>query len=199
MSIYFNDASMKITLDKNIRELIQNERKKRNISSTVLAKAMNRPQSWISQIENGKVKTIKQIDLHKLFSLILNVSLSEAEDYILNNLNSNNSDDEDLMISKNHQLSFLFPDSEIKECTYYEEETKKILREINSGLKFATNQMENKEVSLKMLQRIQKNMMSNLGYIFSIYALPWYIMLENHPEKAKEIFNTIYKMLKEND
>ena len=77
----------KIKLNDAIRNFISFERKSKKMSGSKLtadyiSEQIGRTKSWLSQVENGRLKTVKTVDLTKAFMIIKNTSYEQAYEYL---------------------------------------------------------------------------------------------------------------------
>ena len=90
--------SQKVAITESLRILIIEERLAAKKSAAQIAATLDRSQSWVAQIENGRKQKINAKELISLFAELLNVSRSDAIEYLENHyfstLETNNNDDE---------------------------------------------------------------------------------------------------------
>ena len=99
----------KITLTNAFRKYITETRvsaKEENslLSADYVSKQIGRSKSWLSQVENGRLKTVKKNDLINVFSFILNQSLSFTENLLDDELMHENAIIEHGFINENGEV-----------------------------------------------------------------------------------------------
>ena len=52
------------------------------ITADYISEQIGRTKSWLSQVENGRLKTVKTVDLTKAFMIIKNTSYEQAYEYL---------------------------------------------------------------------------------------------------------------------
>jgi transcriptional regulator with XRE-family HTH domain len=77
----------KLYLTDDIKSFIMYERKKLKLTAEETSEKIGRSKSWLAQIENGRLSSIKKSDFIKLVSLFLDISSDEAIIYISNKFN----------------------------------------------------------------------------------------------------------------
>lgn len=96
----------KIKLNNAIRKLISDSRKaakesRSELTADYISEHIGRAKSWLSQVENGRLQTVKSEDLINVFTIIKNTNYETAKDYIDNQVSDiyaqikNNIADED--------------------------------------------------------------------------------------------------------
>lgn len=91
MEVLIYMLGKKIKLNDAIRNFISFERKSRKKSNTKLtadyiSEQIGRTKSWLSQVENGRLKTVKTHDLTNAFMLIKDTSYEQAHEYLNNKI-----------------------------------------------------------------------------------------------------------------
>ncbi|KXL53402.1 hypothetical protein CLNEO_13730 [Anaerotignum neopropionicum] len=184
----------RIKITDEIKSLIISERQKKDLSATQLAKKMERPQSWIAQIENGRTKSIKQSDLVLVFSKILDLTMEEADNFISNtfeeDLNSLYTDD-------SGQMSFLDKKDIKKDINKYAKfttsENKEEFQTQKRYILSAFNSMYNQipEEAVKILRTLCRNIDFNLPFMTGIMSIPFFILKDLDEDITHELYEEI--------
>jgi transcriptional regulator with XRE-family HTH domain len=99
INMYLDEPDKKVNITDGMMTFIANERKKRNLTGRQVSDKIGRQQSWIAQIESGRIRSIKQQDLVTLFSAILNVEMQEADNYLSLHFNNSLEDESQMNLS----------------------------------------------------------------------------------------------------
>lgn len=75
-----------ITVTQTLRDIIKNERKKRKLSSARLSELIDKGKAYISQVESGKVTTMKIEVFYDIFDKLIDLPDKERNEYIKNNI-----------------------------------------------------------------------------------------------------------------
>lgn len=195
--MFLDNPNNRIKITDEIRTFIIEERSKRNLSANQLSKNMERPQSWIAQIENGRTQSIKQKDLVFVFSVILNSTLHKADEYLMDNLiklpANSVSVDETKTIDKQSlkQLSKYnqFTKNETEE--EFKKQKRFIIEAINSMYE------EVPEEAVKILRTLCRNMNYKLPFIMGVSSLPFFALKDLDEDVSFEVYTKIADLLME--
>jgi transcriptional regulator with XRE-family HTH domain len=83
----------KIVLNNEIISIIIKERKNAKLSTITLSENIGKNQPWWSRLEHGKMVTINKNLLIKIFTIIKNLSIDEAEIFIKGLIRENEKSD----------------------------------------------------------------------------------------------------------
>lgn len=176
----------KLDITLIIKNFISDLRKESGLSAQDFGEQIGKSKYWLANIENDKTKTITKLDLLSIIKYTKKVDDATAEN-ILN----------DLLSENNQQIEFILPDSD-KDNKDYNKAFQDVVDDIVKGFSVIFEKVDDKEYTLKLLKRLNKNMHSDLGYSLSIFSLPWCHFSNLEREKKMEIINSIFKMIKEN-
>ncbi len=182
--MFIENPTNRIPVTNSIKELIISEREKINLSATQLAKNMERPQSWIAQIENGRTKTIKQEDLVFIFASILNLSNEEADIFLMDKLGVIESIEENsnAVIDK-HKLKQVQKFTKFidrKTETEFKQQKKFIISAFNDFYE------EMPDEAVKILRTYCSSIKYNFPFILGIMAIPFAVFSDLKDDVARE-------------
>ncbi|MDF2820209.1 MAG: hypothetical protein K0R15_650 [Clostridiales bacterium] len=183
----------KLILTDNIRAFILEERRKTGLPAEIVSENIGRTKSWLSQVENGRLKNISRIDFINLISYLLKISNEEAETYIENKLNFLEENKSDIQ-----QLTFFNIDDD--------NEAEKIKKEFNENVNVIVQKfnllfdnVEDKKQALNIIKRIKSNIKScDLGFIVSIYSLPWLKTTGREYDEKNKMIKDMINIIDEN-
>lgn len=75
-----------INITETLRNIIKDERKKRNISSVRLSELISKGNAYISQIESGKISSIKIDIFYDIFDKLIDLPNDQRNEYIKTNI-----------------------------------------------------------------------------------------------------------------
>ena len=75
-----------VNITQALRDIIKEERKKRDISTISLSESIKKGKAYISQIESGKISSIELQTFYDIFEKIIDMPDSERNEYIQNNI-----------------------------------------------------------------------------------------------------------------
>ncbi|WP_312729391.1 hypothetical protein [Enterococcus sp.] len=201
MFIDYPEKRQRITL--SLRKEISALRAKKGYSTNFFATSiLNKSQSWLAQIEGGKIKTISNADLVDLFEKLLSVSSDEVEVYLTDNYDRLFTDE----LSNIEESSFNDSEKD-KKISYFkakpvksEDENRKLYKKyinnLDEGLMIFFDNVDNKNDALNILQNIVENLHQDMGFTLSIAALPLGAMRDADVEEKKAVFFEIIEVLK---
>jgi transcriptional regulator with XRE-family HTH domain len=188
-----NKESERFTLDDVLRNLIIKVREDKDITASKLAMLINKKQTWIAQIETGRIKTISRDDILSIFTELLDMNSDEIFDYINNEIEKEKGtkqfkkeDNKKVTIFKAEQVN---TDKEKSQFT-------NICDNILQGFNIFFDNVDSKKDVIDIFERIRSNMHSDLGFVLSVYALHWCSLEQLTYEEKSNIFKEISKIIK---
>lgn len=99
----------KIKLNNAIRNFISDIRKSSKqihpeLSADYISEKIGRSKSWLSQVENGRLKTVKTKDLVNAFTIINSTTYERAEEYVDDQISSINAQIKNSLITEDGDL-----------------------------------------------------------------------------------------------
>lgn len=189
----------KIELNNAIRYFIceqrKNEKNKRpEMTADAISVKVGRTPSWLSQVENGRLKTVKSKDLVKVFCILKNCDYEKSYDYLDNQI---------LLINAEIKNKIIDSDGNIFDYTDYV-----IFEEERGHLKYATRRFN--DLIIDVLDKSIEDIKSNLKHtIKTWFNLVIYWIKRCFPDSGSLfsdeislrnlylIINTSYKILQE--
>jgi transcriptional regulator with XRE-family HTH domain len=209
--MFLEDDKMRIPVTPALRRFIIKERENNKVSTLKLATKMDRPQSWLAQIESGRTKTIKKIDLVSIFQALLGVSIEEADKYIEDNQGKfllagiekvTNEEVLDLSFDGKQKGSGevrVFKAGEPKsDNALLKEEYMRLVRHLNRGLEVFFDKIDDKDDALNIINAFIVNMHCDMGFTLSVTALPLCRMERVEDEIKKRVFHEFAELIKAN-
>lgn len=176
----------KVELTRGIKSIIVGSRKDTGLSSYDFSEKIGKSKYWFANLENGKSKYVTKDDLFSIIRLAKNINDEEIENLIQNIIDEST-------INTDQQIEFIAPSSEEKRD--YTEEFNKVVDNIVAGFNIIYKNVDDKEYTIELLKRLNKNMHSNLGYSLSIFSLPWCHFSNLDKDKKLEIIDDIFEMI----
>jgi len=174
----------KVKMTENIRIKIQKERMNKGISGIDLSKQIGKSEGWASLVENGRILTIKSIDLIKVFKILLDRTEEEIEQIISDLLNESKDKTE-------FDMSFYDELYKIDEKDFNKEmSTSKELFKIAFDKK--------NEYTIEQLKKFNNNIDTDIGFMLYLIGLPFH-KLDTIPVDDKlKILKQIEQIVKSN-
>lgn len=188
----------RIIVTKGIKKLIVSSRKGKHLTATDISKAIKNSDYWLQNIENGRTKTISREDLISILQYCLDCTIEEADGLIATTLKSGTSDNMSDVDSEKEINLYLEEADQLVDISKFRSEFDKLLDNTRDGFNFFFDRVRDKERAITLLKMINANMHSDLGFIISLYSLPWILLTDYPVEKKKEFMKHFSKFIKEN-
>lgn len=184
--------SDKIDMTNSLRYLIKNKRKEKKITGAELSKAINQKSSYISAVENGRIKSLTLNNLKNIIMFLFECDKTQAESMIeeslqnTNNINSAIKDNISLDLGNSIGISHL---NDIGTYDTIEDPTEKITLEklvdnIKSG--FQTVYKKNPDFTMSTLKRFVVSFHFDLAFMMVILRTPYFVLEGlDHDERQK--------------
>jgi|GEM_PF-5119980 len=188
--MFLQNGLNRIAVTQKLRNFIMNERDKRGLSATKVASLMERPQSWLAQIENGRTQTIKQKDLVLIFSAILSVDIDKADEYLSDNVDAfseNPSNSSDNVINR----------QKIRDVKRYSDfssnATDKEFRDRKNFVVKVFNDFHNElpENALRTLQTFSRNIKFDFSFTMGLISIPFHVLSDADESVCRELYQKI--------
>lgn len=192
--MFLDNPNNRIVVTDKLKKVIIGEREKLNISATKLAAMMDRPQSWIAQIENGRTKTIKQGDLVLLIATVLDINQEEADEYLMKLFgdivpNTNILDSTEVARNKRERFS---------KFSFVDDKTDKEFRNLKKYIISAFNAAyeSEPEETVKQLTAFCSNIKFHLPFMLAVMSVPFSVMenVKNSDEETGELYQKIVEL-----
>lgn len=189
----------KIVTTQQVRKLIIDARNHAGLTASDLSKVIKDSSYWLPNIENGRTKTISKMDLIKIIITSYNCSEGEAIEKIsaaINNITESSISDntngiDQILIYKGNDLN-------LEDISKFQNEFEITRDDIIKGFDIFFNKIDDKQHVLEMMNSIQKNFHSDLGFIISMLALPWCKITVLDVNDKKDFFKKLFNMITEN-
>jgi transcriptional regulator with XRE-family HTH domain len=182
----FNRNESKTKLDKEIRKFIVDTRLKFNKTGTQISDAIGRTQTWITQVETGRIKNINNDDLISLFKNILDCDDESAIKYIEENQPTTNPFEENIPMYNDNDIS-----DKLKN------EYKENVDNITEGFNIFLDRVPNKQYALNVSSQFTHNMHADLGFMMALVSENWCKLAKLDFETKKSILKDITKIIDE--
>lgn len=182
----------KIEITKTLRQLIKNRRNEKQVTGAELSKIINQKASYISAVENGRIKNLTLNSLITIVKFLFECDDTEAQSIIEKSLQSSNNISSVLKenLDMNLKDSLKLPHSEkIETYDTIEDPTEEItLEELIDNIKagFETVYKKRPDFAISTLKRFVVSFHFDLAFMMVILRTP-YFALEglDHDERQK--------------
>lgn len=180
-------ARIQITVD--IRNEIQNQRINKGLSLEQLAKPIGKTVSYMSAVENGRIKSMSSKDLIRVFEILFSIDEEESKQRILSFETFNNGKPNiDNSESQSSETIIEVPDkintySTIKR-TFDATRIDSLTETINAILKKV--QKNEPQLIEEILTTTPHNLQFDVGFMLAIWQFPFFLLEElDYQEKQK--------------
>lgn len=188
-------ARIQITVD--IRNEMQNQRINKGLSLEQLAKPIGKTVSYMSAVENGRIKSMFSKDLIKVFGILFNINEEESKKRILsfqaNQLNKDNSKTRtsDILVDVPDKIDTY---STMK-STFNVAKIDSLTDTINEILK----KIQKKEPKLveEILENTPQNLQFDIGFMLAIWQFPFFLLEKAGHQEKEEFLIKLANLLKE--
>ncbi|MDF1496314.1 helix-turn-helix domain-containing protein [Caproiciproducens sp. CPB-2] len=200
----------KYKLTSRLSHLLQEVRNKKGISASKLSKDIGNSVSYISALENGNIKSMKESDFINIVKILYDINNDDEAKQKIQNLIANSEDDSDVSsISdlENEEDSNIPSQENIK--TYKtidtidnQKEFKRLIKIMNSG--FTEVFKHDSKFAERELKSFIRSMRFDLGFMMAIIGIPFFTLSKlNHDERqnlydeVSDVFKKYYEMIKD--
>lgn len=201
----------KVEITNNLCTIIYNKRTDVNISGKELSKKLGRSISYISLLENGRIKYLKRNEIIKIFQILYKIDEETAEQNIEKILlisskenntsipNDNNVDADidttiaDKTIDKPFQADNV-KDYSILGNSRSNEMVTKCFRNIESGFEVAYDKWPEKTISI--LRNLVASMHFDLGFMLAIFSTPFFALEGLSHDERQQFLNEVSDIFK---
>ncbi|MCH4239843.1 MAG: hypothetical protein LKF71_06215 [Oscillospiraceae bacterium] len=194
---------VKITIDENIRKLIRTKRKALGISGTTLSQLIDQKSSYISAVENGRIKKMSLEALKNIIEKLFDCDDIKAENIIKKNIidsdtisttNINLKESVDLDTSNNQ-----FSQDNIKKYNTVETPTNtEALDDLIQNMKvgFETIQKVDAEFTVSTLKYLVTSMHFDLGFMMALFHIPYFALKGLDHDGRQQFLNDVSDIFK---
>lgn len=184
---------IKITMNENIRELIKTKRNELGMSGATLSQLINQKSSYISAVENGRIKKMSLESLENIVKKLFGCDNDDAENIIKKYLtNSETINVPNMNLEKDVNLNTTnknFSQDKITKYKTVENSTKDITLDDlikNMKLGFETVQKVDSKFTISTLERLVTSMHFDLGFMMALFHIPYFALKGlTHEERQK--------------
>ncbi|MBN7771835.1 hypothetical protein [Clostridium aminobutyricum] len=180
-----------ISMNDTLRQLLIMERTKKGWNKSKLSMEIGKANNFISLIESGTIKSIKKEDFKSIWIALLNLSQEEAEDYIIELINSES------QIESNTEDS-----NKDGEIVYYDEENNdnnlKSFKKITDNIQFKFDKAfkNNSQYAFASVGNFMENIQFDIGFTLALIRIPFYLLKGTDKSVRQELFNDISDVVK---
>ena len=165
-----------IRITDSIRNLIISKRREKKLTGIELSKAIDQTTSYISALENSRIKNVPSTTLIKIFSILLNIDTAKAESQI-EDLISNRIRFETPSNSAENITNNVLKKSSITHYKTFEDNTSNAeIDDLTNLLKkmfYFLSDADSKEANI-LLKVLPRNMEFDLGFMVAIWQAPFF-------------------------
>ena len=190
-------SAERIVVTEGIKKLIVSSRKGKHLTATDISKAIKNSDYWLQNIENGRTKTISREDLISILKYCLDCTTDIADELIASNLKPSASVNPSATGSEK-EIN-LYPENAdtLADISKYRSEFDKFISNTNDGFELFFNGVNDKEIALKFLRNLNRNLHSDLGFMISLFSLNWCMLSNNSIENKKQAIKDLSSYIKE--
>lgn len=193
----------KVEITNNLCTIIYNKRTDVNISGKELSKKLGRSISYISLLENGRIKYLKRNEIIKIFQILYKIDEETAEQNIekilLISSKDNNVDADidttiaDKTIDKPFQADNV-KDYSILGNSRSNKMVTKCFRNIESGFEVEYDKWPEKTISI--LRNLVASMHFDLGFMLAIFSTPFFALEGLSHDERQQFLNEVSDIFK---
>ncbi|WP_294185274.1 helix-turn-helix transcriptional regulator [uncultured Clostridium sp.] len=183
----------KIGLTRSLRLLIKNKRNEKKITGAELSNVINQKASYISALENGRIKSLSSENLITLIKFLFDCDSMEAQAIIEKNLQSSNKIDtvlkKELGLDSKNSISNLKSPNKIETYDTIEDPTAQItLDELVDNIKsgFEIVYKKRPDFTISTLKRFVLSLHYDIAFMMVILRTPYFVLEGlDHDERQK--------------
>ena len=191
-------STKRINVTEGIKKLIVSSRKSKHLTAADISKAIKGSDYWLQNIENGRTKTINREDLISILQYCLDCPTEEADKLITATLKPGISENLSATGNEKEINLYLEETDTLEDISKYRSQFDKLLENTKEGFNFFFDHVRDKERAISLLKMINVNLHSDLGFIISLYSLPWILLTDYQVEKKREFMKHFSEFIQEN-
>lgn len=187
----------KIEITDKLRSIIQKRRHDLRISTKDLSmKHLGRSASYISALENGRLKSLRKNELLKIFEVLFNLDENSAAKKIESILAAN--ENIDIKLSSNASNKNFSQDNIKKYQTVENHTDDKTLDGLMENMKegFKTIQKVDPEFTISTLKRLVTSMHFDLGFMMALFHIPFFALEGLSHDERQQFLNDLSDIFK---